>query len=95
MERGNHLFVAPLGALFFVGFLSSRADSRAAIIGFLAGVATSVSISFSKEIYGLENAIGFVWNLPGSLFVSVVFTLLLGLVFRRRTPIGAAEELRP
>jgi len=83
MERGNHLFVAPLGALFFTGFLIPRAGGRAAIGGFIAGVATSISISFSKEIYGLEHSIGFVWNLPGSFVVSFLVTCLLSLVFPR------------
>lgn len=83
MERGNHLFVAPLGVLFFVGFLVPRAGSRAAIGGFLAGLATSVSVSFGKEIYGLENPIGFIWNLPGSFVVAFVTTVLLGFVFKR------------
>ncbi|MBI4626722.1 MAG: sodium/solute symporter [Verrucomicrobia bacterium] len=84
MERGNHLFVAPLGALFFVGFIFSRADGRAATGGFLAGVATSVSISFSKEIYGLEHAIGFVWNLPCAFAASFIATYMLSLLFRRQ-----------
>ena len=86
MERGNHLFVAPLGVLFFVGFLFRRADSRAALGGFLAGVATSVSVSFSKEIFGLEYPVGFVWILPISFLVSFVATYLLNLVFSRTGP---------
>jgi solute:Na+ symporter, SSS family len=84
MERGNHLFVAPLGVLFFAGFLSRRAGSRAAVAGFIAGVATSVAISFSKEIFGLENPIGFVWNMPVSFVVSFAVTFLLGFVFPRK-----------
>lgn len=81
MERGNHLFVAPLGVLFFSGFLIPRADGRAAMGGFVAGVATSVSISFSKEIYGLEAPISFAWNMPCSFVVSLLATYLLSLGF--------------
>ncbi len=88
MERGNHLFVAPLGALFFVGFLFPRADSRAALGGFLAGVATSLTISFGKEVFGWDKAIGFVWNLPSSFFASMAVTYLLSLVWRRSQVIG-------
>ena len=94
MERGNHLFVAPLGALFFTGLLVPRADGRAAIGGFIAGVATSVSISFSKEIYGLEHSIGWVWNLPGSFLMSFVVTCGLSLVFPR-PPGGDSAQSRP
>lgn len=72
MERGNHLFVAPLGVLFFVGFLFARADARAALGGFLAGVTTSVTIAFGKEIFGLDAPIGFVWIMPASFAVSLV-----------------------
>lgn len=81
MERGNHLFVAPLGALFFVGFLFPKADGRAALGGFMAGVATSLSISFGKELYGITESIGFVWNLPASFFMSIAVTFMLGLVW--------------
>ncbi len=91
MERMNHLFVAPLGVLFFVGFLVPRAGARAAAAGFLAGLATSVSVSFGKEIYGLENPIGFVWNMPGAFVVAFIVTFLVAWIFPRKNTIKPVD----
>ncbi len=85
-ERANHLFVAPLAVLFFVGILFPKAGSRAALAGFFAGVATSVSIGFSKELFALENPIGFIWLLPGSFFVSFAVSWLVSLIFPKKSP---------
>jgi len=80
-ERGNHLFVAPLGVLFFVGILMRRVGAKAAILGFFAGLATSISISFSQEIFGLEERLGFVWILPGSVAVSFLVSWAASYIF--------------
>ncbi len=71
MERVNHLFVAPLGALFFVGMFFPRAGSKAVLIGFTAGLLTSLLTAFSKEIFGMEQGISFMWIMPFSFFVSL------------------------
>jgi len=83
-ERGNHLFVAPLAVLFFVGILFPRADPRAALAGFFAGLAVGVFVAFSKELFGLEIRIGFIWILPGSFLVSFIVSWLMSLVFPKR-----------
>ncbi len=85
MQRLDHLFVAPLGVLFFVGFLFPRADTRAALTGFIAGVATSVSIAFSKSLFGLEQPIGFIWVIPGSFFISFVVSWLMSQFLPRKS----------
>lgn len=79
ISRLNHLFVAPLGVLFFVGFLFPRAGPAAAIGGFLAGTATSVSLAFNREIFGMEQPISFVWILPLAFFASFLFSALISL----------------
>jgi Na+/proline symporter len=52
IARMNHLFVAPLGVLFFVGILSRRVGGLAAIAGFWVGVLAAFAISFSGELFG-------------------------------------------
>ncbi len=84
-ERANHLFVAPLAVLFFVGFLLPKVDSRAALAGFFAGVAVSISVGFSKELFEMENPIGFIWILPGSFFTSFAVSWLMSLVFPKKS----------
>ena len=83
-ERANHLFVAPLAVLFFVGILFPRADPRAALAGFFAGLATSIFVAFSKELFGMETPIGFIWVLPGSFSISFVVSWLMSLVFPQK-----------
>lgn len=85
-ERANHLFVAPLAVLFFVGIMVPRVSSIAALSGFAAGVATSTSIAFSGELFGLEHPIGFIWILPGAFTVAFTVSCVVGLIFPRRTP---------
>lgn len=86
MERANHLFVAPLGVLFFVGLLSKRVGAEAALLGFVLGVATSSSISFSRELFGLEQSISFMWIMPASFVVSLLGSYLLSFLFHPPTP---------
>lgn len=83
-ERGNHLFVAPLGVLFFVGILIPRVGGKAALCGFFAGLATSTSISFSQELFGLEQRLGFIWILPGAVAISFLVSWLASYPFPRK-----------
>ncbi len=82
--RANHLFVAPLAVLFFVGILFPRADPRAALAGFFAGLATGIFVAFSKELFDMETPIGFIWVLPGSFSISFVVSWLMSLVFPKK-----------
>ena len=70
IERANHLFVAPLAGLFFAGLFFRRTGTRSAILGFAAGVLTSLLVSFSGEIFG--TSISFMWIIPASLLVSML-----------------------
>jgi SSS family solute:Na+ symporter len=64
IARMNHLFVAPLGALFLVGILSRRVGTVAALAGFFLGVLASAAVSFSGEaldlVYGAH--VGHTYN---------------------------------
>ena len=82
MERANHLFVAPLGALFLAGILFRRVGREAALIGFVAGSLSSILISFSKELFELERGISFMWIMPAALVVSLLVSYTFGLLFK-------------
>ncbi len=81
MLRGNHLFVAPMGVLFIVGIFFPHVGGRAALLGFFSGVVTSISVSFSREIFSLQNGISFMWIMPASLVVSLVVSYISGFFF--------------
>jgi len=81
MERVNHLFVAPLGAMFFSGMLIGRAGAKAVLIGFAAGVATSFSISFGMELFALKKPISFTWIMPASFVLSFMTTYLASFIW--------------
>ena len=81
MVRGNHLFVAPMGVLFLAGILFPHVGGRAALAGFFAGVATAVSVSFSKEMFALQEGMSFMWIMPSSLVVSLGVSYLCGFFF--------------
>ena len=84
MERVNHLFVAPLGALFLVGILSGRTGLVPALLGFWAGVASGVLVAFSPQIFDLN--ISFMWIMPLGFVISLGTMLLLAPLFPRPTP---------
>jgi SSS family solute:Na+ symporter len=86
MERVNHLFVAPLGALFLTGIFFRHMAGPAAFLGFVAGVATSILLAFSKEIFHLSQSISFMWIMPLSFLVSLIVSALAGFVFPRPSP---------
>jgi SSS family solute:Na+ symporter len=92
MERVNHLFVAPLAALFFVGLISKRASASAAVAGFVAGLATSVLIAFSGALFGLQPGISFVWIMPASLVAGLLVALAIPGPRHLETPL---EGVRP
>jgi SSS family solute:Na+ symporter len=76
IQRLNHLCVAPLGALFLCGILFRRVGAAASLIGFFAGVATSGLVSFSREIFAMQNSLSFMWIMPSSFCASMFVTYL-------------------
>jgi solute:Na+ symporter, SSS family len=78
IERANHLFVAPLAALFFAGLFFRRTGTWSVILGFFAGVITSLLVSFSGEIFG--TSISFMWIMPASLLVSMLVSFGTGFL---------------
>jgi len=83
MERVNHLFVAPLGALFFAGIFFRHVGSPAVLLGFLTGALTSFAISFGREIFGASQSISFTWILPASFLVSMAVAYIAGFFLPR------------
>lgn len=81
MVRGNHLFVTPMAVLFLAGLLFPHVGGRAALLGFVCGVASAVSVSFSKEIFGLQQGISFMWIMPVSMVVSLMVSYGCGFFF--------------
>jgi SSS family solute:Na+ symporter len=81
MQRSGNVFVAPLGALFFIGILFRRVGSKAALVGFCVGVSASVLISFNKELLGLQHAISWIWILPFSFSVTMGVSYAAGYLF--------------
>lgn len=82
IERINHIFVAPLGALFFTAILCRRVGTASAVIGFFCGVTTSILISFSKELFGMQEGISFMWIMPAAFAMSIVASLVSSLVLK-------------
>jgi SSS family solute:Na+ symporter len=91
VARLNHLCVAPLGALFLAGILLHRVGAAAALVGFLAGTATSFVVSFSTEIFQLAPGkhISFMWIMPCSFLVSLLVTYAAGFLL----PAPSQEQL--
>lgn len=73
MERINHLFVAPLGGLFFAGICFRRVGSTAVLIGFAAGLLASVGVSFSAALFDYN--VSFMWIMPVSFLVTLLVSL--------------------
>ena len=94
IQRINHLFVAPIGALFFSGIIFRRVGAAAAWLGFLCGVATAVVVSFSRQIFDMEHGIAFAWIMPAAFVVSLGVSFLTGFLFRRPTEAQLASMYR-
>jgi SSS family solute:Na+ symporter len=94
IERVNHLFVAPLGALSLAGILLRRVGAAAALLGFFMGILASVLISFSREIFGMERGISFMWIMPVSFAVSLVVSYVCGYLLPQPAPSQLAAMYR-
>lgn len=81
IERVNHLFVAPLGAVFFSGIWFRHVGLAAVICGFCCGVLTSFAISFSDWLFGYP--ISFMWIMPASFAATIIAAYVAGFCFSR------------
>ncbi|MDA1313037.1 MAG: sodium/solute symporter [Acidobacteria bacterium] len=78
--RVNHIFVGPIGVLFFAGILFRRAGKTAALAGFVAATAISLYVCFGREWFGLEQSVSFLWVVPASFVGGLVTAKLVSLV---------------
>ncbi len=86
IHRVNHLFVAPLGALFFAGIWFRRAGQTAVLCGFACGAVTGLLISFSREFFDLERHVSFTWIMPAGFAVTLVVTFACAFLFEPPRP---------
>ena len=75
--RVNHIFVGPIGVLFFAGILFRRAGKTSALSGFTAGTAVSLYICFGREWFGLEQSVSFLWVVPASFLCGLLVSWVL------------------
>lgn len=80
--RLNHIFVGPLGVLFFAGMLFRRVGQKAVLLGFLAGTFVSLVVCFGRELFGLHESISFLWVVPAPFLVGLGVAMLLSFAFR-------------
>jgi len=55
--------------------------TAAVVLGFIAGVCTSVCVSFSKEIFHMETGLSFMWIMPLSFVVGMTVAYLTAFLF--------------
>lgn len=79
--RLNHIFVGPIGVLFFAGILFRRAGKHSARLGFLAATLLSFYICFGKEWFGREQSISFLWVVPATFLVGLATARLASMFF--------------
>jgi len=79
--RLNHIFVGPLGVLFFGGILFRWVGKEAAFLGFALSVFASLVVCFGKEWFGFRDSISFLWVVPIPFLVGLVGTCLIGFLF--------------
>jgi SSS family solute:Na+ symporter len=78
--RVNHIFVGPIGVLFFAGILFRGVGKTAGLAGFAAGTAISLYICFGREWFGLEQSVSFLWVVPASFVGGLVVAQIASLV---------------
>ncbi len=98
MPRTFNAITGPLGGLFFIGMFLRRADARAAIVGALAGLVTSIGVGYSEPIGGWLHGAGlisspwpqlsFTWVMPCSLAMTLLTAFAVSAVCPRRKDIA-------
>lgn len=80
-SRLNHIFVGPLGVLFFGGMLFRRVGKQAAFLGFVLATLMSLLICFGRGWFGMEQSISFLWVVPIPFLFGLGSTVLLASLF--------------
>ena len=87
-----NLFVGPLAVLFFAGFLIKRATAAAVIIGFIVSLAMSIFVSYSKQLFGFEQSISFIWIIPASFISGFLTTGIISFLIGSKQEVPAERE---
>ncbi|MBM3802341.1 MAG: sodium/solute symporter [Acidimicrobiia bacterium] len=80
-SRLNHIFVGPLGVLFFAGILLRRAGKQAAILGFALATLVSLFICFGRGWFGMEKSVSFLWVVPIPFLLGLGCAALCAFLF--------------
>lgn len=75
--------------LFFLALFVPWANAVGAWIGLAASIGTAVAIAYSEDL-GLNLGISFIWMMPSSLLVGIVFGSLFSLIGGRSSNTGEA-----
>ncbi len=86
-NRSNGLFVAPLFNLFFMAVFIRRATPLGTILGSAVGWATAFLIAFWQPLTGRPSP-GFQWIIPASLVVSILSSILLSFISKKKKEIA-------
>ena len=89
-SRVYHLFFGPLAVLFFAGILFRHVGSVSVKLGFALSTAVSLFIAFGETWFHFERSISFMWQIPTSFTVGLLFTGLIGFL----TPPPSEEKTR-
>lgn len=82
-NRSNGLFVAPLFNLFFMAIFWRRATPLTTILGSAVGFVAAFLIAFWQPLTGRPSP-GFQWIIPASLVASVISSIGLSFLTKRR-----------
>jgi len=85
MPRSFNCFIGSMGGMFLAGIFIRRATQWSVVPATLLGLAASIALAYSKELFGLQRSISFTWVMPGSLLVTVASAAILSLVERSPT----------
>ena len=57
-------------------------------------MATAIVVSFSKQIFGMQQGIAFAWIMPAAFVVSLTVSFVTGFLFKRPTEEQLASMYR-
>jgi solute:Na+ symporter, SSS family len=90
--RVGGLLIGPMGVLFFGGILFHWVGSKAVLTGFSVSLASSIFISFGKEIFGLERSVSLFYVVPIPFLVGLLVAAAIGF-FLPSPPVTRIEGL--
>jgi SSS family solute:Na+ symporter len=91
MPKSFNCFTGSMGGLFLVGIFLRRSGQFAVVTGTLCGLTFAIAWAFSRELFGLETPLSFIWVMPGSLLVTLGTSALVSL-FRGRSALDMRNE---